>query len=155
MGDGGPATAAVLGWVGAVAVGRDGTLYFADMYYNISRLRRIGTDGIIVTVAGGGDDLRFGYLGPALGAGLGSINGIAAGLDGCLYLCDGNVRRIDRIERSMPGFKEGESLIPAADGSAIYGFTAAGRHLETRNALTGAVIYTFHYDSAEIGRAHV
>ena len=53
-GDGGPATEAVfnLGNNELLAAGPDGSLYIAD-YYN-DRVRRVGTDGIVTTVLGGG-----------------------------------------------------------------------------------------------------
>jgi len=52
-GDGGPATQATIGQVWDVVVAPDGAVYFADDSGQ-ARIRRIGTDGIITTVAGGG-----------------------------------------------------------------------------------------------------
>jgi len=48
-GDGGPATTAQLNRPFDVAIGPDGSLYIADQYNN--RVRRVGPDGIITTVA--------------------------------------------------------------------------------------------------------
>src|SRR5207237_4015300 len=53
-GDGGPATQAQFNsflWLG-MAVGPDGTLYLSDLLNQ--RVRRVTTDGIINTIAGGG-----------------------------------------------------------------------------------------------------
>jgi DNA-binding CsgD family transcriptional regulator/sugar lactone lactonase YvrE len=52
-GDGGPAALALMSLPSDVAVARDGTVYIAD--YKNFRIRRIGTDGRIDTVAGTGD----------------------------------------------------------------------------------------------------
>lgn len=51
-GDNGPAVEAELNKPSDVAVGRDGSLFIADALNG--RVRKVGTDGIITTVAGGG-----------------------------------------------------------------------------------------------------
>ena len=40
------------------------------------------------------------------------------------------------------------SAIASTDGRQLYRFDANGRHLSTVDALTGATLYTFGYDSA-------
>jgi len=57
-GDGGPATQAKLFEPYGLAVADDGVLYVADVANN--RVRRIGTDGIIVTYAGNGNSSNSG-----------------------------------------------------------------------------------------------
>jgi hypothetical protein len=52
-GDGGAATSATLSYPYGVAVDSAGNLFIADQ--NNSRIRRVGTNGIITTVAGGGN----------------------------------------------------------------------------------------------------
>ncbi|MDQ3247720.1 MAG: hypothetical protein M3Q45_00795, partial [Chloroflexota bacterium] len=63
-GDGGPATAALLGTPQDVAVGPDGSLYIADRL----RIRRVAPDGMITTVAGTGALGFGGDGGPATAA---------------------------------------------------------------------------------------
>ena len=51
-GDGGPAVDAIIGWPRSLAVAPDGALWFVDGDPH-GAVRRIGTDGIITTLAGG------------------------------------------------------------------------------------------------------
>lgn len=52
-GDGGPATAATMGFPAGVAFGDDGAMYIADSSHHV--IRRVSTDGVIDTVAGTGE----------------------------------------------------------------------------------------------------
>src|SRR5205823_9742665 len=89
-GDGGSATSAQLNGPGGVAVGPDGSVYIADTSNN--RIRRVGLDGIINTVAGngnpatGGSGVPPGDGGPALQAAVGSPRWITVGPDGSIYI---------------------------------------------------------------------
>jgi len=93
IGDGGPATSAILHIRGGgLVVSSDGTIYvsenpFPDDFGN--RIRRITPDGIITTYAGGGnpaDGLGDGSL--ATEASLVSVRGMALGPDGTLYFAE-------------------------------------------------------------------
>ena len=92
-GDGGPATAAQLNNPSGLAVGPDGSLYIADK--SNQRIRRVGTDGIIATVAGNGSSGHGGDGGPATQAQLHNINRITLGTDGSLYIADSNYGLFD------------------------------------------------------------
>lgn len=92
-GDGGPAKQAQLDTPAGLAFDGDGNLYIAD--YGNTRVRRIDTNGIITTYAGGGSSGKDGI--PATGAGLGSVTvlGFDAGGNLCVY-ADPDIRRVDK-----------------------------------------------------------
>ena len=96
-GDGGPATQAQLSGPLGLAIGPDGSLYIADHWNN--RIRRVGTDGLITTVAGGGnpgDGVGDGE--PATQASLGNgPNDVKVGPDGSLYITQILEHRVRRV----------------------------------------------------------
>ena len=65
----------------------------------------------------------------------------------CISPTPGN-RRIRQLGPPLPGSAVSDIFIAAEDGSELYVFTSAGRHLRTLDALTGAVRFQFTYDSA-------
>jgi RHS repeat-associated protein len=91
-GDGGPAAQAQLSFPEAVAVGPDQSLYIASP--SSSRIRRVGTDGIIATIAGSGVQGFSGDGGPAPLAQLRNPDGVAVGPDNAVYVNDRGNRRI-------------------------------------------------------------
>jgi RHS repeat-associated protein len=144
-GDGGPASQARLCDPEAVARGPDNSLYIAD--WGNSRIRRIGPDGIISTVAGNGTAGFSGDSGPAVQGQINHPIGVTFGVDGNIYIADGNNQRIRRVSPPLPGFTGNDFAIPSDDGSELYQFDYQGRHLRTINTLTGANLYVFTYDS--------
>jgi len=66
LGDGGPATQATLFRPMGITLDKAGNALFADAFNR--RVRKVGTDGIITTVAGRGEDGSFGDGGPATAA---------------------------------------------------------------------------------------
>jgi sugar lactone lactonase YvrE len=93
-GDGGPATAAALNLPTGVAADSTGNLYIADAGNQV--IRKVDSNGIISTFAGGGTAYP-GDGGPATSASLGNlIEGLAVDASGNLYLADGSsmVRQI-------------------------------------------------------------
>ena len=94
-GDGGPAAKAGLNNPRGVATGPDGALYVADTYNG--RIRRIGADGVITTIAGTGRRADTGDGGPATEAALYDPSGLAVGVDGTVYVTSVESTRVRAI----------------------------------------------------------
>ena len=95
-GDNGPAVNAELNQPRAIIFDPAGNLYIADSGNN--RVRKVGTDGIITTIAGNGTPGNTGDGGPAINAQLNNPNGLAFDPAGNLYIADAynfKVRRVD------------------------------------------------------------
>jgi sugar lactone lactonase YvrE/uncharacterized RDD family membrane protein YckC len=106
-GDGGPATAARLGFPTGLALGPDGSLYVADTYNR--RVRRVAPDGTIATLAGDGAPGSCCEGGAAGGSRsrLDGPVGLALGPDGSLYVADAGNHRVRRIDGAAPATAEG------------------------------------------------
>ncbi len=147
-GDGEMATMAQLAYPRGIAVGPDGSLYIADT--SNWRIRRVGLNGIITTVAGTGPStwVFSGDGGPAVMAQLKYPSSITVGPDGSLYIPDSSNNGIRQVASVLPDSNFTDFAIASEDATELYVFNAEGRHLRTFNALTGAVRYQFGYDSA-------
>jgi len=144
IGDGDPATSVSLSSPIGVAVGPDGSIYIAD---DVSgRIRRVGPDGIITTVAGGGTSGNRGD-GSATNGLLGTPNGVAVGPDGSIYIAEPGISRIRRVASYWPDKPTSDISIPSEDGGQLYVFNCSGKHQRTLNSLTGATVFSFSYDS--------
>ena len=136
-GDGGPATEAAFSsgdWFwsgGGMTVGPDGTVYVADRYNH--RVRAIGPDGIVRTVAGSGPSvldrgadspgLNGGFAGdggPAVEARLNNPTDVALGPDGTLYIADSYNYRIRAVAPDGTIATFAGSLHPGDDGSDFF-----------------------------------
>src|SRR5207248_1959655 len=82
-GDGGPATSALLRSPRGVAIDAAGNLYIADADNN--RIRKVGPDGVITTVAGTGQAGYSGDNGPAMQARLNQPGRLALDTAGNLF----------------------------------------------------------------------
>lgn len=110
-GDGGPAIQAELNGPSHITLGPDGSLYIADS--GNRRVRRVGQDGIITTVAGGGaGGGSGGDGGPATDATFSVVRDLAVGSGGVLYIADNR-----RIRRVTP-----DGLITTVAGAEFFGF---------------------------------
>jgi hypothetical protein len=96
IGDGGAATNAELYYPYGVAVGADGNLFIADT--GNQRIREVGTNGIITTVAGNGGDDYPGDGGAATNAGLFDPQGLAVDNKGNLLIADSSANVIRKVD---------------------------------------------------------
>ncbi len=115
-GDNGPAASAALNVPSAVAVDSAGNLYIADR--DNQRVRKVGPDGTIVTLAGNGAAGFSGDGGPAGSASLNTPVGVAADARGNIYVADRNNRRIRKVA------SDGTMTTVAGDGNI--GFSGDG-----------------------------
>jgi sugar lactone lactonase YvrE len=115
-GDGGPASAAVLGGPNGITIDASGNIYFYDRV--TSRIRKINTSGIITTVAGNGTVGFSGDGGPATSASLGNAYGVAVDGSGNIYVSESANNRIRKINTS--------GIINTIAGNGTAGFSGDG-----------------------------
>ena len=97
FGDGGPATKAAFRDPGAITLDEAGNLYVADAANNM--IRKIDTKGIISTIAGNGKHQDSGDGGPALKAGIRSIDSLVFSPSGELHIVETNTHHIRKIKK--------------------------------------------------------
>ncbi len=115
-GDGGPAGAAQLNLPYGLATDAAGYVYVADLGNN--RVRRIGPDGIIVTVAGTGVQGSAGDGGPATGAQLLTPRNVATDAAGNLYISEFGGHRVRKVSP--------DGRIATVAGTGVAGFRGDG-----------------------------
>ncbi len=104
-GDGGPATAAMLNQPNGVVVDGSGNVLIADTHNN--RVRKVGQDGTIATIAGNGTASYSGDGGLATNATLNLPASVATGASGSVYIAD-TMNNVVRV------------LAPVSNGSCQY-----------------------------------
>ena len=152
-GDGGMATKATFDGPAGIAIGPDASLYIADTCNNV--IRKVSTDGVITTVAGGGSTQNPDGVQPtaaSLGAGIGFVavsqdNTLFLGGGGCA-VCDPGV--IWHIAQVLPGLSDANTAVPSSDGAHLYEFDLTGREVKDVDTLTGVTLYSFGYDAAGV-----
>jgi DNA-binding beta-propeller fold protein YncE len=115
-GDNGLATSASLApW--DVVVAHNGTLYISD--YEFNRIRRVGTNGIISTYAGGFNSGFGGDGGLAVSAKLSHPANLALDATGNLFIADSLNNRVRRVDA-------GSLTIQTVAGNGLTGFAGDG-----------------------------
>ena len=140
--------------VRGLSFGADGTLFAAEQYgsgwFSNGRAHVVRSikDGLIATIAGTAGTICYsGYYcgngGPAAAAQLSELHGVSSFRDGAIAV---TAQRVMLIEPELPGFAQGGYTIPSKDGSVVDVFDGAGRHIHTKDALTGATLTSIGYD---------
>ncbi|HEY3354144.1 MAG TPA: RHS repeat-associated core domain-containing protein [Polyangia bacterium] len=110
-----PAYYAPLASPSGMAIGPDGSLFIADSGH--ARIRKIGVDGIIRTVAGNGGPCALGQAcgdgTPAVSAPLAKPVAVAVAPDGTIFIADETLQRVRRVNPSgiittVAGVKSGD-----------------------------------------------
>ena len=115
-GDGGVASSASLNLPYGLAVDLAGNVYVADLGNH--RVRRIGPDGIIVTVAGNGQTGSGGDGGPAINAPLMTPRNLAVDAAGNLFIAEFDGHRVRKVTP--------DGRITTVAGTGIAGFRGDG-----------------------------
>jgi len=97
-GDGGPAIEATMSGPRDVVTDAEGNLFIVDRFDR--RIRRIGTDGIISTIAGNGEQACDGDGGPAINASFTFPENLAIGPDGSLFVSDHGCETVRKIDQN-------------------------------------------------------
>ncbi len=144
-GDGGRAIDAQIEAPFGVAVDQEGRFYIATVGVRGGYIRQVAPNGIITTLAGGGD--REDALRPRR-VHLDAPFDVAVAPDKSVVIPERDDDKLVRVTFSIPGVATGEFLVPSANGREYYRFDEDGRHLATLHGLTHEVLYTFSYDDA-------
>ena len=117
-GDGGPSQQALLSHPYGLALDAQGNVYIADL--SNARVRKVSTDGVIRTIAGGGAIAPGGNGdgGPATSAQLLQPRNIAVDPDGTLYISDFAANRVYRVSSG--------GILTTVAGTGIAGFSGDG-----------------------------
>jgi trimeric autotransporter adhesin len=132
VGDGGAATDASLLGPRGVALDASGNLYVADS--GTGRVRRIGSDGLIATVAGNGTAGFSSTIATAASSPLNTPSGVAAGLAGSVLIADTANQRIRRVSSA------GTIATLVGTGTAGYGPDGVAPELEPLNGPRGVCV---------------
>lgn len=144
-GDGGPATLATLNYPTTVTESPAGEICFTELFG--AKVRCVDIYGIIRTIAGTGTSGRGTTPGIPTEVAINYPQGIAYDLQGRLTFIDRENHRVLRLTPAMGrNVASNELSIPSKDGSELWIFDGAGRHLRTLDGLYGDTLWLFEYD---------
>ena len=115
-GDGGPATAAGLSGITGMAADRNGNLYVTD-YVNV-RIRKIDSNGIITTFAGGSSLASTAEGIPATAAFVNQPTAVGCDKWGNVYIAQGGDNKVRKVDTN--------GIIRTVAGNGIAGYTGDG-----------------------------
>ena len=115
-GDGGPAVAAQLAHLVAIAIDGEGNLYIAD--FNNHRIRKLSTDGIMASIAGTGESGYNGDGKPVIECQIGEPCGVAVDRGGYVYIGDQVNNRVRVVTPS--------GMMYTVAGTGVRGHTGDG-----------------------------
>ena len=131
LGDGGPATSALITVPTDIAIDGHGNLFIADQYHH--RIRKVDSaTGIISTVAGAGTAGLSGDGGPATAAELSYPSGIAVDGAGNLFIADSFNERIRKVDTA--------GIISTVAGSGPTAFQGGGSFSGDGGPATSALL---------------
>lgn len=115
-GDGGPATAALMGRLFGLACDAAGNIYVSDFTNN--RIRKVNTSGVISTYAGNGSGSTSGDGGPATAAGLNGPSELAL-YGNSLFIAEHNSSRVRKVDITT-------GIITTYAGTGLNGYSGDG-----------------------------
>ena len=133
-GDGGPYWDASFSVAWRLTMDRAGNIYIADRTGH--RIRRIGTDGIVTTVAGTGVAGYSGDGGPAAAAQLNEPAGVAFDTKGNLYISDSLNARIRKVDLN--------GIITTFAGTGTAGYSGDGGPVASAQL---SIPYNLYFDA--------
>ncbi|MGH7436693.1 MAG: RHS repeat domain-containing protein [Polyangiaceae bacterium] len=130
-----------------IGVAPDGSLIYYDNRWG--RLRAVHTNGIVTSLAGTGGSIGFTATPtPALATQALVSWPFAAMPDGTIIAVSGDFSGMVKIQPPIHGTQTSGYDVASADGQSVYKFDGAGKHVNTRDAITGVTLAAFGYDGS-------
>lgn len=143
----GPALEADLGSITDLFVDERGDLYFSG---GCTALTKVTADGALLELVelDGDTPIFDGVHGRRADFPSGAVEMFTIAPNGDALITSSYTGELFRATRLLPELDGEQVLLASADASEVYLFDESGRHLETRDALTGGARRVFSYDAA-------